>query len=486
MDTLKIFSVVLAVFYSTSVNAGPLSWDQGSWDTDTWQSGGNQEYLDTDNNGVLNLNDDDDDGDGLPDTYEIQYGLNSRDASDASLDTDNDGLTNLEELALGTNPTLNDTDGDGVFDGFDSAVFDDSEGTLAFFDDNSDSREDLVYVNAQSNAFIEKPTTSQPAKAVVKPAWLSIDDIGVLPDATGDAVWDVILFGETPAGTPTWRLNNSLNNNASYLHRYPAWLNPVEQGPWTIVKDVNDNARVEIGVIVERASGTQTYVSYDSGTKILLKAFNLPGWFTSTHLYAVTDWNGNGSQEILALGTTPANVSLFLKYDGLTGAGLGQLKFPSWFTARQVTIGSDASGNGSDDLIILGQTSAGANIWLSLDSRNGSIVRTFNYPGWMTPLQIKMVSDPFGDDLNDVISLAQTRGGTWLIRRNDVVTSSIQYQRTLPGWFTPSAIETTNDYNGNGEPDLVIKGNSPSGTEVWFIKDALTAADIATHFPGRQ
>jgi hypothetical protein len=56
------------------------------------------------------------DGDGLPDDWEIRYGLNPW-ANDANLDSDGDGLTNLEEYELGTDPFNPDTDGDGIPDG---------------------------------------------------------------------------------------------------------------------------------------------------------------------------------------------------------------------------------------------------------------------------------------------------------------------------------------------------------------------------------
>ncbi len=62
------------------------------------------------------INSSDSDGDGLPDLWEVKYGLNPNDNSDAVLDLDNDSLTNLEEYWKDTDPTLYDTDGDGYSD----------------------------------------------------------------------------------------------------------------------------------------------------------------------------------------------------------------------------------------------------------------------------------------------------------------------------------------------------------------------------------
>ena len=44
------------------------------------------------------------DGDGIPDDWEVQHGLNADDAADALLDADGDGLTNLQEFTAGTDP----------------------------------------------------------------------------------------------------------------------------------------------------------------------------------------------------------------------------------------------------------------------------------------------------------------------------------------------------------------------------------------------
>jgi probable HAF family extracellular repeat protein len=60
----------------------------------------------------------DSDGDGLPDAWETQYGLDIHFAADAAIDTDGDGLTNYQEYHAGSDPTIEDTDGDTTPDGW--------------------------------------------------------------------------------------------------------------------------------------------------------------------------------------------------------------------------------------------------------------------------------------------------------------------------------------------------------------------------------
>jgi len=78
------------------------------------------ESLDTDGDTIGNNADTDDDGDGMPDLYEENNGLNPV-VADATGDLDGDGLTNLQELQLTSDPQKADTDGDGLEDGYEIA-----------------------------------------------------------------------------------------------------------------------------------------------------------------------------------------------------------------------------------------------------------------------------------------------------------------------------------------------------------------------------
>lgn len=107
--------------------SGDLDGD-GLTNLQEYQLGTRIDDPDTDGDGILDAYDDDpfhapanspdSDGDGMPNSWEIKYGLNPNDASDASIDSDYDGLTNLQEYQLGLNPKNPDTDYDGLNDGW--------------------------------------------------------------------------------------------------------------------------------------------------------------------------------------------------------------------------------------------------------------------------------------------------------------------------------------------------------------------------------
>ena len=68
------------------------------------------EALDSDNDGLGNNSDQDDDNDGMPDEWEERYGLDPLSAEDRDLDPDNDGKTNYQEYQAGTDPRVSNKD----------------------------------------------------------------------------------------------------------------------------------------------------------------------------------------------------------------------------------------------------------------------------------------------------------------------------------------------------------------------------------------
>lgn len=136
----KLLSCLLVAALTLNTTAFAISADKELKDKDNlWSSGTTpMEYKDIDESL-------DSDGDGLSDILEIAYGSDPYHADtdrdgvddftefcvtftdlfspDGDLDSDNDGLTNAEEVRLGTDPGDPDTDGDGLTDGEEVNVY---------------------------------------------------------------------------------------------------------------------------------------------------------------------------------------------------------------------------------------------------------------------------------------------------------------------------------------------------------------------------
>lgn len=79
---------------------------------------------------IFTEGDTDIDEDGMPNEWELSYGLNIADPSDADADPDQDGASNALEFINATSPLNPDTDNDGVLDGSDNEIT--GSGTIAF------------------------------------------------------------------------------------------------------------------------------------------------------------------------------------------------------------------------------------------------------------------------------------------------------------------------------------------------------------------
>ena len=435
----------------------------------------------------------DSDGDQIPDWWELAFGLNRLSASDANADADGDGDSNLVEYQQGRNPNKPDgdldTDGDGVIDRFDSAPRDPNVAGQSVLSFDGDSSQDLYVVGEFGSAKQIRSydaTSGTNTASFNLPNWFVHDFTLPVGDADGDGIWDLMVFGETPRGAKVRYLQSGAYTTELKQLSYPGYLTPAAHKDATRIADVNGNKRDEIAVLIENGGGRDAFMVYDSavtydkaqGVKTypntLIKAVLLPGWFEGETIVSVSDWNGNGASELIIFGRTPSNTAVWLKYDSVTGASLGQGTYPGWFNAEKFYIGPDINANGTESVVTLGTTSGGAKVWLAQDARSGGQVRSGGYPGWLTPSSIALVPDENGDGLADLITLATTSGGNLLWRRNSISNNGVMRQKSYPGWFTPESMEIVVDLNSNNEPELATFGVSSSGRNLWLVDDAST------------
>ena len=116
----------------------------------------------------------DTDADGMPDGWELLYGLNPRDPTDAATDLDNDQLSNLNEYLNGTEPNNTDTDRDGMWDGWEVHYELDP-----LYNDSYEDGDDDGLINLLE--FMNPATNDSDGDRQTDPT---------NPDSDGDGIWD--------------------------------------------------------------------------------------------------------------------------------------------------------------------------------------------------------------------------------------------------------------------------------------------------------
>jgi hypothetical protein len=115
----------------------------------------------------------DSDGDGMPDGWEVLNNLNPTDSSDAALDQDTDGLTALEEYHNHTNPFNPDCDGDTLLDGDEVNIYKTDPNKK---DTDGDGLTDDIETMVGSNT---DPLKSDTDGDDLPDGWIDLNNIGI-------------------------------------------------------------------------------------------------------------------------------------------------------------------------------------------------------------------------------------------------------------------------------------------------------------------
>ncbi len=432
---------------------------------------------DTDNDGTPDINDDDIDGDGLPNDWEVANGLNPYNADDVSHDVDFDGLTNLEEYQAGTDPHDRDTDGDGVADGVDEAPLVPVK-TLNV-DINQNNFPDIPLLGTLSNSkkaviFYDSLTGAQTGVVYI-PSWFTCSQVEVLSDLNGNSFNDIVVLGITSDGKKAWLTFDSKTGKLLTGVTFPSWFQLITLA---VVPDYNGNNKDEILVLGETSDGKKVWMLHDSGLKVEIGRYVYPRWYSPVAINIVKDTDGNNKPEVVSSGTSSDGKSVWMLHDLHSKTQLRAVKQASWYSLTNLQQLDDVSGNTLDDVVWLGNTTDGKNFFKIEDANTGILDSTYIYPSWYTPNMLTSQQDSSGNGFAEIVSLGTTTDGKKAWQAHDAYNHTVSAAKVFPAWYQPQTLKVLPDVDGDGVEDILVRGSTTDGKTVLMVQSGATGADI--------
>lgn len=343
-------------------------------------------------------------------------------------DDDSDGLTNVMEVAIGTDPLQWDTDGDTIPDGIEVA-YDGNPTQYNPYPSGSDLNPKVIdtdgdgYSDSDEYDYagdgINQATLPWTHEKISKPDTRFAASVGVLPDLNHDGVPDLALGQPAGAvnssGQPGGSVSIYSGSDWSLLYSIIGPLDVVDFGAFVAsggdfnADGIND---IVVGTGYSTTTGQYSIFIYSSENGNQISRFNFavssPGYLTMAA--GGGDLNGDGIPDLLVGLDTLKQVQVV---SGADGSIIRQISVSSGVVA--LAFGGDMDNDGFREIII-GSPSA---------STNGAILNgaVFVYSGRQENSLLPPLHQVFGQATGDIFGI------------------------------TVSGIE---DLNGDGKPDFLV------------------------------
>jgi cytochrome c5 len=411
------------------------------------------EDIDTDNDGIIDLSDPDDDNDDIPDTYELANGLDPLDATDAVLDNDSDGLSNYDEFLAGTNLNSADTDQDGINDSVDNnpLVFDEplpptNSGVLTVLPDlNDDGIAEIGILNIDSiTAKVQlEVLNGKDQSALNVLSWTdNFEDssltLHIIPDMNNNGADEVGLFGiqdvANNEGKPQVFVRDLQTGNRVNVYNWPANWQSVSA---LVLTDISGDGIVEIGIQGRFKEGERPQLVIKNGADGSNEAtYSYPNLFNSPMFYQHSDVDGDGFEEIATFGVISRNNKIQVKIaNGINSNNkMKAYNFPDKWENISWHRLDDSNNDGVDDWGLFGVSKAdGRPQLINKDGTDPTgALRIYAWIADMSNAQFYRIPDMNNDSVDEVAAAGRRSNGRYQFQVQD----GVMKKQRLASWVS--------------------------------------------------
>jgi hypothetical protein len=178
------------------------------------------------------------------------------------------------------------------------------------------------------------------------------------------------------------------------------------------VSDTSGNGVPELGVLSVLKGNDQVRMQVWDAAEA---TFQTNVWFGKVYqpkkLMTMPDINGNGSEEIVAVGVDPATQNIRIQVrDSATAATHYNIWLGNTNQVVDVALINDINGNGVADLAVLLKTPAGTGRVRVQDGLNGAFIRNLFYTVVENPVGLAVMPDYSGNGFDELAVLGENAG----------------------------------------------------------------------------
>ncbi len=250
--------------------------------------------------------------------------------------------------------------------------------------------------------------------------------------------------------------------------------------------DLDGSGKLELAMLAKDSGGNPVVVIKDSVTGADVKTIALPEIVAPIALASAGDTDGNGNPEIAVLGTSAGGDPVVVLYDLVSATLAGTIPGPAGMLAKSLAVVGDVDGNSVPELAVLGVL-AGQGQYVLLDAATGDPARTKLLPTTFNPTALAAVADTSGNGADELAVLGVYLNGKVKAIVVDSSTGKNVGILAYPAKFIPQGLAVINDTNGNAAPEIGALGLNAAGAVKATFGDLSSKTQSGiVNFPSRQ